>query len=464
MRYSLVCLCWLMMLNTVNADPSSKSANDEVISLSYQSTDISEVYETLSRQNKVNILLAAGVTGDVSVNLYNVTLEEAIHVIATSAGFAVQMIQDSYIISLQDNVGKDILGGMTEVRALKVQYSDVSAVESILKGYLSRYGKITSLIERKMLVIDDQPQFLTKIEAILAEIDKEPRQILIEAKILDISLTDDDEFGINWTKTTTESTFGVSGLNAPATGAFFTLLNDNIDLKLNALSKKGRTRTLSTPKLLALENQEASVIIGKQLGFKTTTTINQVTTETVEFIDSGIILTVTPSIDNSGRILLNIHPEVSDGVLEAGIPQLTTTSVTTQLLAEDGQAVFIGGLIKNTLSEVTEGIPILGDIPFIGRIFSNDSDKRNNTETVVIITPHIVRTENERLGFSSAPALVELERESKQSITRVNRKFDSQVDAEWPTKEESTDTKPKQESVACNPSALPFGAPITHCR
>lgn len=439
MRYSLICLCLLMMFGTVNADTKVDNKHaDELMSLSYQATDIAEIYETLSRQNKVNIILAAGVTGDLSLNLYDVTLHEAIHIIASAAGLAVQQRKGSYIITTQADVGKSEKSGLTEVRAFKVQYSDVSAVENILKDYISQYGKLTSMIDRKMLIVEDQPEFITQIETILKEIDREPKQILIEAKILDITLTDDDEYGIDWSQTAGDSTFGVTGVAGPTSGAFFTLLNNNIDLKLNALSKKGRTRTLSTPKLLALEHHQSSVIIGKKLGFLTTTTTNQITTETVEFIDSGIILTVTPSIDNAGRILLDIKPEISEGTLSAeGIPQLTTTSVTTQLLAEDGQPVFIGGLIKTLVSESTAGIPILSDIPILGRAFSNDIDNTTNTETVVIITPHVIRTESERMGFTTTGNWLDLNSDAAVSATRVNQKFDQQVDIEYPIKQKS---------------------------
>lgn len=447
MRYSFICLCMLIMFGTVNADTSMDTKNtDELMSLSYQTTDIAEIYETLSRQNKVNIILSNGVSGELSLNLYDVTLYDAIHIIASAAGLAVQQRNGSYVITLQDDVGKFEKSGLTEVRAFKVQYSDVAAVEAILKDYVSEYGKLTSMPDRKMLIVEDQPEYIAQIETILKEIDQQPKQILIEAKIVDITLTDDDEYGIDWTKTSGDRTFGVTGLGGPTSGAFFTLLNNNIDLKLNALSKKGRTRTLSTPKLLALEHHQASVIIGKKLGFRTTTTTNQITTETVEFIDSGIILTVTPSIDNAGRILLDIKPEISEGVLTDGIPQLTTTSVTTQLLAEDGQPIFIGGLIKTLVTESTAGIPILSDIPLLGRIFSNDIDNRINTETVVIITPHIIRTESERMGFTSPDEWDVLDSDAASSAARVNQKFDQQVDLEYPKQQVSDETSKAEAS------------------
>jgi len=102
-------------------------------------------------------------------------------------------------------------------------------------------------------------------------------------------------------------------------------------------------RTLSTPKLLALENQEAVVKIGDNIGYKVTTTIKLVTSETIQFLETGTILRVTPSVNEQGQVLLKIHPEIGSGSLQLGVPSKRTTEVSSELLAEDGQAVFIGG-------------------------------------------------------------------------------------------------------------------------
>ncbi len=167
---------------------------------------------------------------------------------------------------------------------------------------------------------------------------------------------------------------------------------------LNALSARGRVHTLSTPKLLALENQEAAVIIGDRQGYRVTTTVNQVTTESIEYLESGVILNVTPTVDEQGRILMRIHPEVSTGSIQDGIPSQTTTEVNTYLLAEDAQPIFIGGLIKNNISYVRSGVPYLGAIPWLGHLFSSSEEIKINTETVVIITPHIVDLDTDRVS------------------------------------------------------------------
>ncbi|RZJ74978.1 MAG: hypothetical protein EOO45_07050 [Flavobacterium sp.] len=111
------------------------------------------------------------------------------------------------------------------------------------------------------------------------------------------------------------------------------LVNGNIEAYLSALSNKGRVHTLATPRLLALEDQEASTNVGDQLGYRLTTTINNVTSESIEFLDTGVILRVTPSVDADGRIMMKIRPEVSSGSVSAGIPSKKTTEVNTQLVA-----------------------------------------------------------------------------------------------------------------------------------
>jgi len=238
------------------------------------------------------------------------------------------------------------------------------------------------------------PAALARAAAALREIDKAPQQILIEAKILEITLDQNENFGVDWTRV-----FNADGPDVAAATGFATrigprfylnLVNKNIDAYLSALSNKGRVHTLATPRLLALEDQEASTNVGDQLGYRLTTTINNVTSESIQFLDTGVILRVTPSIDADGRIMLKVRPEVSSGTVSAGIPSKKTTEVNTQLVADDGQPVLIGGLIKRSKTYRRQGIPLLSDIPVIGAAFSSTDDGGSATETIVVITPRIV--------------------------------------------------------------------------
>ena len=211
---------------------------------------------------------------------------------------------------------------------------------------------------------------------------------------------------------------------------------------LSALEQDGRIRTLSSPKLLAAEHEEASVIVGDRRGFKVTTTINQVTTESIEFLESGVILRVTPHVDKEGRVMMDIHPEVSTGVVDVnGIPSQTTTEVTTRLLVGSGETIFIGGLIKQTLNETRTGVPVLGRVPGVGLLFSSREMTSVNTETIVIITPQVI---DETRGPWNDEARDEVE-SLEERLQRQPDNIDRQLDQTFPGPRSTVSAEPMAE-------------------
>ncbi len=375
----------------------SARAEAQTLSLAMRDTELAEVMAMLSRQQRVNILLTGAVGGTVSFSLYDMELDDAIRAIASAAGYAVEFRDGSYFVVEHGEAGKYAPDGITTVRSFEIRYADLSAMEATLTPFLSTYGTLTLALERRLLIVEDTPEFVARIESILTELDRPPQQILIEAKILEVTLDDEDSFGIDWRKLFDSDggtgTVGTRNLAGEGAGFFFDYATPNVEATLTALRARGRVRTLSTPKLLTVQNQEASVIIGDRRGYQVTTTINQVTTESVEFLESGVILRVRPNVDRDGRVMMDIHPEVSNGTVDAnGVPSQTTTEVTTSLIVPDGQTIFIGGLMKHTLSEVTSGVPILEGLPGLGRLFRSRESTNVNTETVVLITPRVVTT------------------------------------------------------------------------
>ncbi len=429
--YALLMIALMSIAGTAEAaDTDSRQVSANRVTLNFRDSSIQEVFDVLSRKDKVNIILGQGVAGQVSVNLYDITVQDAIYRVAEAAGLNVEQRRNGdYVIIKRSEVGLDHPDGQTQLRTFKVQYSDPKQVAEILAKYLSRYGKITPLIARRMIVIEDTPEFIARVSKLLQELDVQPRQVLIEAKVLEITLNDSEAYGVDWSHifgsaANGQGRFGTNGLatgsvagGPKAAGFFFSLSNRNLNLFLEASETKNRVRTLATPKLLAMENQEAKAVIGNSTGYKVTTTINQVTTESIQFLESGVILRVTPSVDQQGRVLLKVHPEVSSTTFNAGIPDKKSTEVSTELLCEDGQSVFIGGLIKRVSSNVRAGIPVLGDIPGIGRLFSSNSESVTNTETVVIITPRIVYEPRAAADFSDAQ-LIRIEQTSALTLDK----------------------------------------------
>lgn len=390
----------VLLMHLLGSAPALAKVKHD-ISLSLREVDIAEAMEMLSKKERVNILLSQGVSGEVSVNLYNVGLTEAIRAIANAAGYDVERRGRSYFIVKHENVGKYVDSGITKVKTFKLQYSEAEDVLPIVKEYLSNYGTVKEMKGRNLLVVEDTPQFLRRITKIVEAVDYQPKQILIEARILEITLDDDESFGIQWenlfnVNNMPGSSLGTRGLSVNNSGFFVNIAGADFTAALDALHREGRTKTLSTPKLLTLEDQPASVIVGDRLGYINTVTINEVTSENTEFLESGVILEVTPSVDNDGRIMLDIHPEVSTGTINEGIPSQTTTSVHTHLLVPDGATSFIGGLIKSQDFAVHTGVPLLKDIPLAGKLFSRTENRKINTEIIVLITPRVVSVDKKQ--------------------------------------------------------------------
>ncbi len=382
---------WLVMSALMLVCGSVRAEN---VTISVRNAGIGEVIDMISRQQRVNVLVPATLTGEISLNLYDVPVEKALAAVANAGGFALEKRGDHYFIVAHDEVGSYASGNVTELRWFELNYVDGEKVKEMVESYLSRYGKVSFIANRNLLVVEDRPEFLRRVEGLLSVIDKRPRQVMIEAKILEVTLNDDENFGIDWSDLFSGQDgvgeYGTQGFSAGPTapGFFFNMVTPNVSVALNALRDEGRLRTLSTPKLVALENQEASVVIGDRRGYQVTTTINQVTTESIEFLESGVILRVNVQIDEDERILMSVHPEVSTGTVDAnGIPSQTTTEVTTNLLIPSGETVFIGGLIKKSEVDRRKSVPGLNRVPVVRRLFSGTENSQITTETVVLITP-----------------------------------------------------------------------------
>lgn len=388
---SLLFLCVLVL------SPVHALGDEHRISMTMKDADLADVMDMISREKRVNIFVSTDSAEEVSFSLYDMTLPDAIRAIANAAGFAVEHYNGNYFIVDRNEAGKYAPDSITQVRSFELQYVSVEEMQSLLSPYLSDYGEITTFEEKNIFLIQDTPEFLQRTAALVRQIDKQPAQILIEAKILEVSLTNEDSSGLDWTHFFDNDggigEVGAQGLSNPSSaGLFFTFSNSNISAALDALTSQGRVRTLSSPKLLAVEDQESSVIVGDRRGYSVITTINQVTTESIEFLESGVILRVTPSVDANGKVMMDIHPEVSTGVIDplTGIPSQSTTEVTTRMIVPDGHTIFVGGLIKHRVEESKQGIPIVSRIPGVGRLFSSRENNKTNTETIVLITPTVL--------------------------------------------------------------------------
>jgi len=274
------------------------------------------------------------------------------------------------------------------------------------------------------LVIMAKPQDYKMIEAALKRLDVIPLQVLIEASVVEVTLTDKLKYGIEWefNNTTPGNRTGQGSLNtgvgtvdlAAAAGAglsgfSYALISGNrVRAVLNALADQNKVKVLSSPSLMVLDNQTAKIEVVDVVPVITQqqqpVTAGGVSTpnvlQSVEFKDVGVILEVTPRINVGGRITLDLSQEVSEVNLAAetqvaGNPQFFRRNIQSTVTVQNGETLALGGLISENKSQSNRGIPFLKDIPVLGALFSATTDNADRTELIVLLTPRAVRDQAE---------------------------------------------------------------------
>jgi type II secretory pathway component GspD/PulD (secretin) len=279
-------------------------------------------------------------------------------------------------------------------------------VDKVVKGLLSPVGQSFTnqalpTDQRRtvdQLIVEDLPPYVQRVGEYVQQVDVPPMQVVVEAQVLQVTLKDDYRHGVNFSALARIANgnfvFETVGLaNAGATPTSFFHVNGH-DLKglVEFLYATTDAKTLATPKVTVVNGQAATIQIGQKLGYKTLQQTQTSTLQNVQFLDTGVILKVTPIITQDGQIMLKVNPSVSDGAIDqnSGLPNSNTTVVDTNVLLCDGEAIVLGGLIKENDNEVIGKIPILGDIKYIGWIFRRVQIQRERVEIIIALQPRIV--------------------------------------------------------------------------
>ena len=238
--------------------------------------------------------------------------------------------------------------------------------------------------------------------------DRKEKEVLIEARIVQVVLKNEFRMGINW-DAIVKSTHGLEfksqlgGVGTTNNGslAIGTLSNDNYQAVIQAIGNVNKSHILSNPRVAVLNNQEAKILIGTTQPYVTTQTTTPssgpvTVSEDVKFIDVGVKLAVTPTIHPDGYVTMKIRPEVSSAPTSITtsdnntIPIVDTSEVETTVQVKDGVTIIIGGLIKTEKSNQVSKVPLLGNIPFLGAAFRNTDRNTEQTEIIIFLTPRII--------------------------------------------------------------------------
>jgi general secretion pathway protein D len=254
------------------------------------------------------------------------------------------------------------------------------------------------------------------IEAALRKLDIAPLQVLLEAAIAEVTLTNDLRYGVQYffkagKNQVVRTSTGTSVIAPSFPGfAYSFATNSNINVVLDALEDITHVNVLSSPKLLVLNNQTATLQVGDQVPVATQSAVSVQSpgapvVNSIEFKDTGVILKVVPRVNEGGVVLMDISQEVSNVAATTtstiNSPTIQQRKISSTVVVQDGETIALGGLISDNRTRERSGIPWLQDIPVLGNAFRTTSDNDTRTELLVLITPHVVQ------GVQRARAITE---------------------------------------------------------
>lgn len=311
--------------------------------------------------------------------------------------------------SLSGQGTSSLSGGLNQTQTQnQAQANSVTAVNLV-----SGVRLIADEINNAILVYAPRREF-NKIESTLKRLDIPPTQVLIEASIIEVTLTDNLSYGLQWAFSNKGSN-GSSGLGvlstvaggtlgAAAAGFSYTFKNSAGDVRavLNALADKSLVNVISSPSLMVLDNHTANILVGDQTPVKTGDTSyvsgSTAVTSTYQYKDTGVSLGVTPSVNAGNMVTMMINQSVTD-VGQVDVPTgqraFMQRQISSKVAVRSGETIVLGGLIRDNSTKGSSGLPILGDLPLIGGLFGAQTRNAAKTELLVVITPKVVRSDQE---------------------------------------------------------------------
>jgi len=391
------------------------------VSINFREMPIDDAIRIMAEQADLDIVKSPDVIGNVTATLTDVPLGEALNNILAAHGYGYITDRNMIRVVPADKITRE--AERLQNKIYHITYADVKQVEQALGKFISKSGSLSASPATSHIIVTDTESNIKAIDTFIDEIDCITPQILVEVRIYDITSQNQLDLGVQWnagrrTDTTFSATVGTNPTSGPrnpfltsgfsnptsktgtdVTGALrFGWLNSSIDidLLLRAQQEIVEAKLLANPRILVLDNENALFEIVNEQPYIERTITGTSVTETVEFKRIGVKLMVTPHVTRDGMIRLHIIPEF--GVLKerlttltTDVPVVDTRRVDTIALVRDGRTVVLGGMRKKDVSRQTNKIPLLGDLPLLGGLFTFEGEDTAVTELVVFITPHIIK-------------------------------------------------------------------------
>lgn len=439
---------------TETDDAGVKVSAHDTVDITVQDTDLAQVLQMLSIQSQKNIIVSKSVSGTVTANLYNVTFYEALDSILRVNGYGYfEQGNFLYVHSLSELEEMEQANRSLESKVFDLDYIAAADAYEFAVPMLSERGTAAyrgdvvagmrpdisdagadSYAYNAKLLVTDYPENIEAIGKMLDEMDTPPQQVLVESTILQTTLDEANAFGVDFSVignidfTDLTSPLGLvnnllagddadgvqpddnkahgftsSPGNTSGPGTFKVgVVSNDVSVFLKLLDEVTDTYVLARPKVMALNRQRAEVLVGARVGYLSTTATETTTTQTVEFLDTGIQLVFRPFISKNGMIRMELSPSVSEASLRnvtdatgslVTIPDELTNELTTNVRVRDGETLVLGGLFRESVRTTRRQVPGLGDIPILGAAFRGHEDDVERSEIIFLITPSVVEDE-----------------------------------------------------------------------
>jgi type IV pilus assembly protein PilQ len=383
--------------------PASIEEQPLITNVFYE-TELREALAAISEQSGINIIADQTVSGFVSLDLVDVPFEEVLRRILAPLGFTFRKMVGYYLVggAYPDNPSFPLLS-VTE--RIVPNYLKAKNVPELLSSFYEPFINVDA--EANILAITASPEIIERIKEDLAVIDVPPRQVMIEALVTEFSKEARKSLGLDasWLGAREgrelSVIFPVGDVLDSTLGVDYFRPDKEIKdwvgdfrVRLRALVQDGKVKIRANPRVATLEGQKATMMIGKEQYYVIYTgTTGYYAYGTLERIPVGVSLTIVPYISDKNEITVEIQPEVSDvvGTGATGLPVVSKRAVVTKVRVKDGETIVIGGLLQKNETEIRRKVPLLGDIPILGYLFSRTDRRVDEVETVIFITPHVLQ-------------------------------------------------------------------------
>jgi type II secretory pathway component GspD/PulD (secretin) len=384
MMRKIVCSCCLLvgLLNVAFAE-------NMISKINFKDAAVLDVIDALAKQAEIDLVISGDAAlmqaKRTSLVLKNISAVEAIEQVLKTNGISYEKKGKTILVSALPQA-EPFRG---EIEAISLSYLSADKLSLLLSKVLPGL-KSSKGIRANSIVLCGKQRLINEAKYLVKMIDKPIPQVLIESKVIEISKADSMRLGVTYGKEAGSFKFITSASDGR------TRLAEDLITTLNGLISEGKANVVATPKIATLDNHEAVINIGSRIPYAVPVSSGSTTTQwTVEYIEAGVQLKITPQVGEAGEVTVALQPEVSSvsewrSTAAGEFPVITTRNVQSKLRVKNGETIVVGGLLSDSKRENISRVPVLGYIPIVGMIFQNKTIEQAKTEIVFMITPYII--------------------------------------------------------------------------